>query len=186
MDIQDILSNPQIIQQLARGAGVGEGEAKTGLSALLPAITQGLLNNSRGADGLESLAKALDTGAHDRYVDQPEVLADPRTQLDGNAILGHVFGSKEVSRAVAGRAAQSTGLDSTLLKQMLPIVASLAMGALSKGSDKGRALGQAESGGSGGTGMIGALLGGLLGGANRDPANDSPIDDVLDLAKRFF
>ena len=35
MNLQDILSNPQIIDQLARSAGVGQGQAKTGLEALL-------------------------------------------------------------------------------------------------------------------------------------------------------
>ena len=61
-----------------------------------------------------------------------EVLADPATRDDGNAILGHVFGSKEVSRQVAARASAKTGIDSSILKQMLPLVAAMAMGGLSK------------------------------------------------------
>ena len=184
MDIQDLLSNPQIIDQLARGAGVGQGQARTGLEALLPAVTQGIARNNQGASGLESLAKALASGSHAQYVDQPETLTDARTRVDGNAILGHIFGSKEVSRNVAGHAAESTGIDSALLKQMLPIVASLAMGALNKKTQGGAAL-ERPAQQSGGVDLLGSLISGLAGGA-RSPANDSPLDDVLDLAKKFF
>lgn len=184
MDLQALLSNQQIIDQLARSAGVGQGEAKTGLEALLPAVTKGLARNTRGASGLESLAKALGSGSHAQYIDRPETLADPRTRLDGNAILGHIFGSKDVSRNVAGHASESTGIDAALLKQMLPIVASLAMGALNKETNGGDTLRQ-SSGGVGAGDLLGSLISGLTGGG-RNPANDSPLDDVFDLAKKFF
>lgn len=185
MNLQDLLSNPQILQQVAAAAGVGQGQAATGLEALLPAITQGLARNSQGAGGLESLAKALSTGGHQRYVDQPDQIADPRTRVDGNAILGHIFGSKEVSRNVAGHAAQSSGLDSSLLKKLLPVVASVAMGALAKQSQGGASLQPQQQASSGGADLLGSLLGGLMGGGQQ-AANDSPMDDVLDLAKKFF
>lgn len=188
MDLQDLLSNPQVIQQLARAAGIGEGDAQNGLTALLPAVAAGLQRNTQGASGLESLAKALSTGGHQRYVDEPESINDARTQVDGNAILGHIFGSKEVSRNVAGHAAKSTGLDSTLLKQLLPVVASLAMGALSKQSGSGAALApRQEAQGSSGADLLGSLIGGLAGGGRGQASkNDSPLDEVLDLAKMFF
>ena len=191
MNLQDLLQNPQIIEQLASTAGIGKSEATSGLEALLPAVTRGLERHSRGASGLEHLAKALASGGHQRYMDDPKALSDPRTQLDGNAILGHIFGSKDVSRNVAGHAAQSSGLSSTLLKQLLPVVASLAMGALSKQTQGGAQLqqnAQANAGGSGGD-LLGSILGGLVGaaaGGGRGRANDSPLDDVLDLAKHFL
>ena len=190
MDLQDLLSNPQVIQQLARVAGIGEGDAQTGLEALLPAVAAGLQRNSKGATGLESLAKALGSGAHQRYLDEPQSLGDARTRVDGNAILGHIFGSKQVSRNVAGHAAGASGLDSTLLKQLLPVVASLAMGALSKKTAAGSAFQPAQrahqQGGSGAD-LLGSLIGSLTGGGRgRATANDSPLDEVLDLAKMFF
>lgn len=89
---------------------------------------------------------------------------------------------------MAGHAAQSTGLDSTLLKQLLPVVASLAMGALAKQSDGGSSLQpQQQAQGSSGADLLGSLIGGLAGGGRgRASANDSPLDEVLDLAKMFF
>ncbi len=54
----------------------------------------------------------------------------PGGVADGNGILGHLFGSKEVSRAVADHAAQATGIGQDILKQMLPALASMVMGGL--------------------------------------------------------
>ena len=187
MNLEDLLRNPQILDQLGRAAGVSSREAQTGLEALLPAVTRGMQRNARGSSGLESLIKALGSGAHDRYVEQPDRLGDARTRLDGNAILGHVFGSKDVSRNVAAHAAESSGLDASVLKQMLPIVASIAMGALSKQSNRGNAF-QQPGRASGGSDLLGSVLGSLLAGGSggRSPQNDSALDDVLDLAKALF
>jgi hypothetical protein len=91
---------------------------------------------------------------------------------DGNGILGHIFGSKEVSRSVAGQAAQQSGIGTDIMKQMLPIVATMVMGSLSRNT---AAAGPESAGGflsslldqnrSGGVGdEIAGLLGRFLGG----------------------
>lgn len=185
MNLEDLLSNPQVLNQLAQGMGIGSDEARTGLGALLPAVTRGLQRNSSGGGGLDALIGALQSGGHQRYVDSPDLLAKPDAQLDGNAILGHVFGSKDVSRNVAAAAAADTGLDTGMLKKLLPLVASLAMGALSKSSQGGASL---RSSGGQGTDLLGSVLGSLLGGGGggRSSENDSPLDDILDLAKKFL
>ena len=75
------------------------------------------------------------------------------------AILGHVLGSKEASRQVAAGAAQKTGIDPSVLKQMLPIVAAMVMGGLSRQSKTaGLPTSDPRAAGSG----IGAMLGPLL------------------------
>lgn len=185
MNLQDLLANRDLIEQLARGAGVGESDARTGLEALLPAVTRGIQREAGSSSGLESLVKALGSGHHDRYLDSPDLLGSPATRDDGNAILGHVFGSKDVSRNVAGHAARDTGIDSSLLKKLLPLVASLAMGALSRSSQAGAELQQRQSS-SGAGDLLGALIGGLAGGGSASRENDSPLDDILDLAKKFL
>ena len=53
---------------------------------------------------------------------------------DGNGILGHLFGSKDLSRAVAAQAAQATGIGQQILQQMLPAIAAMIMGGLFKQS----------------------------------------------------
>ena len=119
------------VQGLARNFGLDERQAATAVQQLLPALSRGLKRNVGSEGGLQALLGALANGGHDQYLQQPERLGRPETVSDGNAILGHLLGSKDVSRKVAGDASAKTGLPVDLLKQMLP-VATLAMGALSK------------------------------------------------------
>ncbi len=48
-------------------------------------------------------------------------------------VLGQLFGGKEVSRAVAAQAAVMSGISDAVIKQMLPVVATMLMGGLFKG-----------------------------------------------------
>jgi len=83
-----------------------------------------------------------------------------------------------VSRAVAGRASEQTGIGTDILKKMLPMVAMMAMGGLSKQTNQNQslqgmlasaAMQQLTGGGMQGAPAkgIGGMLGGLLGGGGR-------------------
>src|SRR3546814_11477855 len=88
------------------------------------------------------------------------VLAPQPTPVNqGNEVLGQIFGSKDVSRTVAGQAAAPTGIDTGILKQMLPMLAMMAAGYMAtQGGQDG-----ANGGLSGGLGgMHGQYLGGAL------------------------
>jgi hypothetical protein len=78
------------------------------------------------------LLDAVRGGSHARYVDQPSTLRREETVADGNAILEHILGSKDISRAVATQAAAQTGIGADALKKLLPIAATLVMGSLAK------------------------------------------------------
>lgn len=169
------------VREMARSVGISEADAQGAVQQLLPAIARGIRRNASRGGGLEELIGALKSGGHRRYVDHPEDLAQPDTIVDGNAILGHVLGSKQVSRNVAGRAARETGLDAGVLKQMLPMVAAAAMGCLGKQVSGGGALGALSSGPSRDPGMAGMLESFL--DSDRDGA---VLDDVLDLARKFL
>ena len=85
---------------------------------------------------------------------------------DGNGILGHLFGSKDVSRQVAAGASAQTGIGADVLKKMLPMLASLAMGALAQRATRapGGNVQLNPSSGGGLMDMLGPLLGGGGGG----------------------
>ena len=162
-------SNGGAVQQIAKQFGLPPEQAAAAIGALMPAVASGL---KRNADADEAkLAGALAGGRHEQYLDQPETLTSAETTTDGNAILGHIFGNKEVSREVAAGASQKTGIDPAILKKMLPIVAALAMGALARQTRSG---GAGLPGGAAGKGGIGAMLGPLL---DRD-GDGSAMDDV--------
>jgi len=164
-----------VVGQLAKQFGLNGQQANTVLQQLIPALSGGLKHNVNNG-GLDALLGAIQNGNHDRYLNNLDDLANPSSMLDGNGILGHVFGNKEVSREVAGRASSNTGLDTGLLKKMLPIVATLAMSALNKQSGSSSSplnalLGGTQSNKSGLESMLTAFL---------DADGDgSMVDDLL-------
>lgn len=180
MNLLDMIMQAQggaSAQQAGQTLGLDQSQTQSAIAALLPAISSAMKQNTQTPQGLAGLLGALQKGNHGQYVEQPEMMARPETVADGNAILGHLFGSKEVSRTVAGRAAEQSGVSSDILKKMLPLVATMAMGSLSKqtqapdmksqlaGLAMSQMLGmgapQAPQSG------LGGILGGLLGGGAR-------------------
>jgi hypothetical protein len=177
MNLMDLLGGSgasSSIDELAGAVGLDSDKAASVIGALQPALMRAVKNQAANGEGMDSLRRALETGNHQRYIENPALLREAATRDDGNAILGHLFGSKDVSRNVAAQASAQTGISPDLIKQALPLVASLAMGAMSKQTSAGRELGDA----AGGLGSLGALI-----DADGDGVG---LDDVLGLAKRFF
>lgn len=165
MDMASILKQTGAIGAIANQLGVNEQVAELGANALLPAILGGFKNSAQaqpgGLDGLGGLLGSLGGGG---LLDS--VLgSQPAPVEQGNDVLGQIFGSKDVSRTVAGNAAEQTGIDSSLLKQMLPILAMAVAGYLAKQHS-------AEQGGS--EGGLGGLLTGILGSALGGGAQAAP------------
>ena len=182
MNILDAIVNAQdgaAVQQLGSQVGLAPDQATAALSALMPALAGGFQRNSQSQGGLESLMAALSSGDHGQYIDNPTSLADPSAVTDGNGILGHLLGSKDASREVATRAAAQTGLSADVLKRMLPLAATLMMGAFSKQSGNASATPAARAVAGGG---IGAMLTPFL-DQNRD---GSIVDDVTSMIGGFM
>lgn len=174
MDLMDLLQKAGgagSLGSLASGLGLDNSKTNDLVAALAPALMRGVQKQTQGDGGLSALKTALGSGSHQRYLDDPTLMTDTATRDDGNNILGHLFGSKDVSRNVAAQAAQSTGIDVNLIKKALPLLAGLAMGAISKSSDAGKSLDSSLPG----------LLGSLAGGDD-----GIGLDDVLGMARRFF
>ena len=175
MNITDLLlgnDSSGAVSALAKQFGISESQARDAVSSLAPSLSRGMQHHTQESKGLDDLISALNKGNHSQYIDDPGVLGRQETVKDGNSILGHIFGSKDVSRNVAKSAAQETGLGSTLLKKMLPVVATMVMGTLGKkilGGGGSAAPSRQES-----PGLLSSLL-----DSDRD---GSIIDDVLGMA----
>ncbi|RKQ69276.1 uncharacterized protein DUF937 [Litorimonas taeanensis] len=177
MDMIMSAAGGQAPQQMGQQFGLDAQQSQSAIAALLPAISSGLKQNASTPQGLAGLLGALQKGSHSQYMDNPEQLAAPAAVAEGNGILGHLFGSKDVSRAVAGRAAEQSGVSPDILKKMLPMVAMMAMGSLGKQTNEqqgggmqamlGQMAMQQLMGGGAKAGGIGGMLGGLLGGGAR-------------------
>jgi hypothetical protein len=215
MDIASILTQNGAIGSIAKQLGVNEQVAQTGAAALLPAILGGFKKTAQaqpaGLEGLGGLLGSLGGGGLFDSVISPE----PTPVEKGNDVLGQIFGSKDVSRTVAGNAAAQTGIDPSLLKKMLPLLAMLVAGYMARqsgGSEGpgggglggliGGMLGNGgQSGGGGLGGMLGNVLGGAVGGGGQAaPAagglgglasmldfdgDGNPLDDIIGMAGKL-
>ncbi len=146
----DMLANAQngnALDQMARQFGLSQQQTQEALAALMPAFSQGLKRNVANPYDLGSFLTALASGQHAKYFEDAARAFSPQGLEEGNGILGHLFGSKELSRAVAAQAAQATGIAQQTLQQMLPALAAMIMGGLFKQST-----GQLGAAGFGGQG----------------------------------
>ncbi|MER8830359.1 DUF937 domain-containing protein [Mesorhizobium sp. M0938] len=154
----DILAQAQNgngMQALAQQFGLSQQQTQSAVEALLPAFSQGLKRNTSDPYGLGSFMTAMASGQHAKYFEDASRAFSPQGVDEGNGILGHLFGSKDLSRAVAGQAAQASGVSQQVLQQMLPAVASMVMGGLFKQTNN-------QMQGAGGFGGSGNPLGELI------------------------
>ena len=176
--------NGQGLDVLGQQFGLSREQTLAAVAELAPMVTSGVRRNTRQPDGMVSLFEALSGGRHERYLDDDSAVQFDTAQNDGNAILGHLFGRKEVSREVAMHAAGSTGIGGAILKKMLPVIASMEMGAIFK-KMSGGASAPAPRGGSGGGqggGGLGDIIGDILGGGRKPQPRGSQgggLEDIL-------
>jgi hypothetical protein len=181
MNILEVLTNAgngAAVRQIGSQLGLSESQTTSALSALLPALASGVQRNAQTPDGLAGLAAALSSGRHQKYIENPSVLGDQTTVEDGNGILGHILGGKDVSRRVATQASATTGIGADVLKRMLPMVAALMMGGLAQRNMQGGSPLNTQAGGGGLMGMLGGLL-----DQNKD---GSVLDDITGMMGRNF
>ncbi len=195
MQLNDILRQIGGIEAMARELGVSETQAASGAEALLPAILGGFKRQVQSQPtGLEGLGGLLQNFGGGGLLD--EVLSPRATDLGrGNDVLGQIFGSPDVSRTVAQHASTQSGLDVSLLKKMLPMLAMLVAGFIARqhGAAQAAPANQADSLGL--EDLLGSLLGGgsMGGTAAASPmagigslldlnGDGNPLDDILRMA----
>lgn len=160
------------VAEIAKGLGADQSTTSSAIAAALPAIIAGMANNTRDQNGAESLSNALNDHDSSIFGSLGSLIAAGGAG-DGAKILGHVLGGKRP--AVEENVAQQSGVSIDLIMKLLPILAPLVMGYLSKQKQAnnldagaiGSALGgerqrvEAQQPGLGG---LAAILDGILGG----------------------
>lgn len=163
MDIGSLLNQAGGAEVIARELGVDPSTVENGAAALVPHVVNGVQTQSlpetadaQGADperGLGGMLGGLLSGGG-----ADGVLGSLVGAGVGNQILGQIFGSKETSRDVAAQASQQSGVDASVLKKLLPIVA----GAVAMHYMNQRRQGGATASAGGGS-LLGSILGELGG-----------------------
>lgn len=171
--------NQAAVDALSRQFKLSQDQTREAVGALMPAFSTALRRNTADPLGLQSFLGALANGGHGRYYDRPEEATSAQAREDGNGVLGHLFGSKEASRAIAAQAAQATGIGEEVLRQMLPALAAMVMGGLFKQATQRRGRGDMlrdiiEE-------MMGAgLAPGARGAGERLPGRNDPYSEMFD------
>ncbi|MDT5082167.1 MAG: hypothetical protein QOJ80_6804 [Mycobacterium sp.] len=186
------------VQDIASKLGVDESEVNSAIHTLVPALVGGLQHNVQ-SDDIDSskLESAVSTQAASGLLDGG-VSVDQVDQHEGDKIVANIFGgndSNQVASALAGGGAGS----SSLLKQLLPILAPIVLAYIGKqltkgggaaapaqpqasgGGGLGDVLGSILGGGGGGGGnnALGSILGSVLGGGGGQGGAGGALGDIL-------
>ena len=173
--------NGNAVDTLGKQFCLSQAQTELALELMMPAFSNGLKRNTSDPMALMNFMSALSSGRHQQYHDDPTQAFRSEAMGEGNAILGHLFGSKDTSRALADQMSLSSGIGSSILKQMLPVVASMIMGGLFKGTQ-----GRASRGGGMMDELLGSfmenMMGGTMGRAQRtqNPMGDNPFGNMLE------
>ena len=124
--------NGTAMEAMASQFNLAQEQVTKAMAALMPAFSSGLKRNTSNPYDLSALIGAMASGNYAKYFEDMSKAFTPQGIADGNQILEKLFGSKEVSRAIAAQAAQFTGVGQEVLKQMLPVMADTIMGGLFK------------------------------------------------------
>ncbi|HBF28511.1 DUF937 domain-containing protein [Rhizobium sp.] len=124
--------NGAAMDALGKQFGLAQEQVAQALAALMPAFSSGLKRTVTNPYDLSGLFSAMSSGNYSQYFEDLSKAFTPQGVADGNQVLQQLFGSKDVSRAIAAQAAQVTGIGQDILKSMLPTMADTIMGGLLK------------------------------------------------------
>lgn len=117
---------------LARQFNLSRRQAELAVEALLPAFSEGLKRNAADPFGMDGLTRAMAGGGQARYFEDVAKTFSPAGTAQGKDLLDQIFGSPDLTRAIAEQAALATGIGQDILKQMMPALAAMLMGGLAK------------------------------------------------------
>lgn len=176
--IEMIINNPAITKSIAKQVGINLDDAGSIIGKLAPILMGGAKSNLQSDKDSGTLIKKIESNSYAEIFDKPEEAIEQRDfSTMGNDILAELTGSKENSREVAKHVEQETGVSSSIIKSVLPMLAPMIIGALTKKSapEIGN---HTPSQSSGIEGMLTSLI---------DQDNDgSMIDDVIGMAAKYL
>jgi hypothetical protein len=181
-NLYEILANAeggQALAMLGRQFGLTSEQTEAAVTALLPAISTGLKKSTATPEGLGNLF-----GLMGQQQDLQAMYDDPATAFGregraaGNDALAMMFGSPDVSRAVADQAQDLSGVGAAILKKMLPVLAGLVVSGMMRGSGQAAPsappTSPAQGGGLPQGGGLGDILGQIFGRGAPGPGQAAP------------
>ena len=166
----------ELVSSISQKTGIDASQATKVVSSGLPALMGAMQSNLSSADGASGLLGALTSGKHDGSIlDNLGGFLNGGDFSDGSKILEHVLGGNQ-DTMVQGLSSK-TGVDSSIISKILPMLAPIVMGYLGKQTKS-----KGVSSGSDLSGMLGGLLGGSGGGSILTSVLDQNGDGKLDVS----
>ena len=122
---------------LVEALQITPAQADAALRSVQSEFAWHLERNTLSRRGLADLVQALGSGHHAQSLGSPDIAHDATVRADGDAILAHILGTEDRSRALAARICRATRLSDPAVTSMLPVLAVLAMARLAAGASKG-------------------------------------------------
>ncbi|MCA0420899.1 MAG: DUF937 domain-containing protein, partial [Proteobacteria bacterium] len=177
-DIMQSAQHGQALPNLAQQYGLSLQQTQAALDALLPAFSMGLQRQTRDPYAFGSLAQMMTASPYARFFETGGYGIPTGAQNAGNDVLSQLFGSREVSQAIAAQAAATSGVSQAILKQMLPVIAAMLMGGLSKTSS--------NEGLGGILGQFAEMMRGQMPGMQPAPQPQMPANPFEAILKGMF
>jgi len=179
--IDMIVNNNDITKTIAKQVGINVDDAGSIIGQLAPILMGGAKSNLESEKDSSGLIKHIESSNYAEMFDKPETAVKKGDFTNmGNDILAELTGSKENSREVAKHVEQETGFSASIIKSILPMLAPMIIGALTKRSAPIQSNNQLNPNSSGGG--IEDMLRNLI-----DQDHDgSIIDDVMGMATKFI
>jgi len=177
--IDMIINNPAIVKSIAKQVGINLDDAGSIIGKLAPILMGGAKANLDSDRDSGGLIKKIESNEYADIFNKPEEHVSKGNFKDmGNDILAELTGSKEKSREVAHHVEKETGISSSIIKSVLPMLAPMIIGALTNKS----ASSLNNSSNTNSAGGITDMLSNLI-----DQDKDgSAIDDIMGMATKFI
>lgn len=161
------------IDQLAEKTNIDRGSIADVVKESMPAILEGLNQNTNKKAGADSLMAALAKHSGSLMDDVKKGDLSKIDLADGGKIISHIFGKNKDD--VAGEIAKDAGINKSQSKDMLSMLAPIVMSFLSKEKEDN------DLDGSGLSALTSTLMGSFLGDGGGDT-----IGKVLGLIGKFL
>jgi hypothetical protein len=118
-----------VVNQLANKFGITGEQFNTAVSGLVPALAGGIKEKIAGGD--TKLANVFSDPKFTQFAGSPAALAGPGAAETGSQLLTQMFGSSDTT-AMISTVAEKAGINSGIVQNMLPMVATLVGSMLSR------------------------------------------------------
>lgn len=150
-------------EEMAKHYGLSMQQTQQAMAALMPAFAEAFTRQMGSPQAMAEMMRRADPTAFLKAYEQPGAAFG--NNRAGAEAMQALFGSQDLSKAVADQAAQASGLSGEVMRQMLPPVAATVMGGIVK-SFLGGLTGQVPASGAqtGAFGQFGGMLDAMMKG----------------------